>query len=333
MAYGPSTVEEAELGSIHEIKAIRGKHPVTWISVQGLGDVATLRAIADLLDLHPLALEDVVNVHQRAKADYYENRLFLVARVAFLGEELESEQVSFFLGEDFVLSFQEGDRDGLEVIRERIRQGRGRVRNQGADYLAYCLLDAIVDGYYRPLEAFGERLEALEDEVLARPTRKAVTEIHRIKRDLLNLRRVVWPLREMTNDLLRDPIPLITPDTRLYLKDCYDHVVQIIDLLETDREVGSDLMDAYLTASSNKMNEIMKVLAIITTVFMPMSLVAGIYGMNFDPAKSPWNMPELLWHWGYPFALGLMAAVGIGLLALFRWRGWLEPLAPLSGKE
>ncbi len=326
LTFDSESVEEFEVSDPLNLRDVIGQKRVTWINVNGLGDPEMLKTIGEVLSLHPLALEDVVNIHQRPKADLYEDQLFFVVRTVRLEKTLQSEQISLFLGEGYVISFQEGREDRLDIIRERIHQKHGRIRDQDADYLAYALLDTVVDGYYPPIEEYGERLEDLEEQILTSPSRAAVLKIHAIKRELLNMRRTIWPMREMVNDLLRDPIPLISEDTHLYLKDCYDHVIQIIDLVETDRELGSDLMDVYLTAMSNRMNEIMKVLAIITTIFMPMSFIAGIYGMNFDPGRSPWNMPEIEWYWGYPFALFLMASVAFGLMALFRWRGWLDPL-------
>ncbi len=331
LAYDSDSVEEFEVTDPDHLHNVIGKYRVTWVNVNGLGDPETLKKIGKIFNLHPLSLEDVVNVHQRPKADLFGNQLFAVFRSVHFNKQLLSEQISLFLGDGFVISFQEGREDRFDTIRERIHQPNGRVRDQGADYLAYTLLDTVIDGYYPPLEEYGERLEDLEEEILTAPSREAVVKIHGIKQELLTLRRTIWPMRDMLNDLLRDPIPLICDDTRLYLKDCYDHVIQIIDLVETDRELGSDLMDVYLTATSNRLNEIMKVLAIITTIFMPMSFIAGIYGMNFNPQSSPLNMPELEWYWGYPFVLVLMAAMAVGLMALFRWRGWLEPLdAPTS---
>ncbi|MCK6495191.1 magnesium/cobalt transporter CorA [bacterium] len=326
LGYGPDTFHEEEIQDSGRLKSLAATFPVTWISVSGLGDSEVLSHIAQTFGIHPLALEDVVNVHQRPKADMYGDLLFVVMRGVYLDQDLKTEQVSLFLGKNFVLTFQEGHHDSLEVIRERIRLAKGRIRNHKADYLAYSLLDAIIDGYYLPLEVFGERIDHLEDTVLIHPSRQAVLEIHSIKRDLLDLRRAIWSAREMINDLLRDPIPLLSEETRPYLKDCYDHIIQIIDLVETDRELGSDLMDLYLSATSNRLNEIMKVLAIITTIFMPMSFVAGLYGMNFNSERSPWNMPELNWYWGYPIVLGMMGLMAVLLMGLFRWKGWLEPL-------
>jgi magnesium transporter len=209
-------------------------------------------------------------------------------------------------------------------VREHIRNTRGQIREAGADYLAYALLDAMVDSYFPILEEYGERLETLEDAIITRPDHHTVARIHAAKRDLLTLRRAIWPQRETFNTLLRDVIPLITDETRLHLRDCYDHTVRLIDLVETYRELGSDLMDVYLSSVSNRTNEIMRVLTVIATIFIPLTFIAGVYGMNFDPDTSPWNMPELNWYWGYPFALTLMTTVIVGQLVFFWRRGWLR---------
>jgi magnesium transporter len=208
-------------------------------------------------------------------------------------------------------------------VRDRIRKGGNKIRNTGPDYLAYALLDAFIDNYFPFLEQLGERLETLEDEVILRPDTQTITQIHRIKRDLLTMRRAVWPLRDALTSLIRESTPLITDDTRIYLRDCYDHTIRLIDLLETYREIATGLTDIYLSSMSNRLNEVMKVLTIFTAIFIPISFIAGVYGMNFNPNSSPWNMPELNWKWGYPFALALMAAVAIVLLIYFRRKGWL----------
>ena len=206
---------------------------------------------------------------------------------------------------------------------DRIRKSNGRIRERGADYLAYSLLDAVVDHYFPLLEGFGERLEALEDAVVANPSRSLIGDVHRTRRDLLNLRRALWPQREALNQLVRDASPLITDETRLYLRDCYDHTIQLLDLLESFREVAAGMMDVYLSSASFRMNEIMKVLTIIATIFIPLTFIAGVYGMNFDPDVSPLNMPELRWKYGYPASLAIMAAVAGGLLFYFRKKDWL----------
>jgi len=264
-------------------------------------------------------------VPQRPKVERYEDCLFLVARMMSLGERLDSEQISIYLGSGFVLTFQERVGDCLDPVRHRIREGAGRIRSQGADYLAYALLDAVIDHYFPVLEELGERLEALEDEVLRHPSPAVISRIHAAKRDLLALRRVVWPQRESLHWLLREPIPLLAEDTRLHLRDCYDHVAHVMDMVETFRELASGLVDAYQSSLSNRMNEVMKVLTIIATIFIPLSFLAGLYGMNFSAESSPWNMPELRFYFGYPLALALMAVVAGVMLIYFRRKGWIGP--------
>ena len=337
IAYGPDEFLEQPVQELRSLSDLRKKWPVVWVNVDGLGDEKLLRDIGDIFGLHPLALADVTNVPQRAKVEQYGRQLFIVTRMAHAGEELETEQLSLFLGEGFVLTFQERPGDCLDPVRDRIRKSTGKVRTTGADYLAYAVIDAVIDNCFPVLEQYGERIEALEDRVIANPEARLVGYIHAAKRDLLTLRRAVWPQREALNWLLREEFPLITDDTRLYLRDCYDHAAQIIDILETYRELASGLLEAYMSSLSNRMNEVMKVLTIIATIFIPLSFFAGLYGMNFNTDKSPWNMPELSWYLGYPFALMLMAAVAVGMLFYFRRKGWLgargEPPQEPSGQE
>ena len=283
-----------------------------------------------LFHLHPLALEDAVNVHQRSKVDRYGDQLFITARVPADTVGFRTEQVSLFVGKNFVITFLEDPGDCFEPVRRRLRDDEGLIRRRGADYLAYALLDASIDAYFPLLETFGDRLEELEDEVIATPSRTTVGRIHDAKHDLRMLRRAIWPMREAMSQLSRDDTPVIAVETRVYFRDLYDHAVQIIDIVETYRELGSDLNDLYLSALSNRMNEIMRVLTVIATIFMPLSFVAGLYGMNFDTQASPWNMPELHWRYGYPLALATMAAVAFGMLLFFRRRGWLGAQANLS---
>jgi magnesium transporter len=327
LAYGPTEFIERDIARPDELREYLAKWPVCWINVDGLGDAETLSKIAALFNLHPLAMEDVVNVHQRAKVEIYGQTTFLVTHMAAVSEtgtELEVEQVSLFLGQNFVITFQEHPGwDCLDPVRRRIRERATHFRDSGSGYLAYALLDAVIDHYFPVLEAYGERLEALEDRIVRHPERSTVADLHDAKRDLLNLRRSVWPQREALNTLVRDEIPHINGETRLYLRDCYDHAVRIIDLVETYREVCSDLMDLYLSSISNRMNEIMKVLTIISTLFIPLTFIVGVYGMNFSPESSPWNMPELTWRYGYPLCLALLAVISIGQLFFFRHKGWL----------
>jgi magnesium transporter len=260
--------------------------------------------------------------------EQYPAYYFIVARMAETGERLGTEQLSLFLGKNYVLTFQERHGDCFEPVRDRIRKGGNKIRNTGPDYLAYAVLDAFIDNFFPFLEHLGERLETLEDEVILRPDTQTIAQIHRIKRDLLTMRRAVWPLRDALTSLIRESTPLITDDTRIYLRDCYDHTIRLIDLLETYREVATGLTDIYLSSLSNRLNEVMKVLTIFSAIFIPLSFIAGVYGMNFNPSSSPWNMPEVNWKWGYPFALALMAAVAIVLLIYFRRKGWLTSSAP-----
>jgi len=329
MAYGPDRFIEEEVRDVERLSALRGQWPAVWINVDGFGDVQFIARLGEMFHLHRLALEDAVNVRQRAKVDLYENHVFIVARMVGWNGQLGSEQVSLFLGDGCLISFQEGrPGDAFEPVRDRIRKGAGLIRRMGADYLAYSMLDAVIDGYFPVLEELGERLEQLEDEILARPQPRAVARLHAIKRDLLTLRRAAWPLREATNSLVRDENRFIGDETRVHLRDCYDHAVRIIDFVETDRELASDLMDLYLSSVNQRMTEVMKVLTIIATVFIPLTFISSIYGMNFDTARSRWNMPELEWYWGYPFALALMALTAGGLVIYFWHKGWIGSSSP-----
>jgi magnesium transporter len=324
IGYGPNQIFEKDVESADQVAELVGKLPVTWVNVDGLGDAETIKSIGRIFDLHPLALEDVVHVHQRAKVETYDEVLFIVARMASMEDHLETEQISIFLGQNFVITFQEElPGDCLGPVRDRLRGGYSRIRRAGPDLLMYSLLDATIDGYFPVLEEFGNRLAALDEEVAENPSPEVVARVHQLRNELLLLRKSAWPHRDAVNELVREPHPFITDETRLYLRDCYDHTVQIIDVVETYRELCSDLRDYYLAAISQRTNEIMKVLTIIATIFIPLSFIASVYGMNFDTRRSTWNMPELEWVYGYPFALGLMAAVASGLVYFFWRRGWL----------
>jgi magnesium transporter len=288
--------------------------------VTGLADVSIIEAIGDAFDLHDLTLEDVINVYQRPKFEAYEDHAFIVMRMPT--PDNRTEQVSLFLGKGYVLTFQERPGDCFDPVRERIRRAAGRIRGQGAGYLAYALIDAVIDGYFPMIEAIGEDVEELEDDVIGRPAPEQVDRLHHIKRELLMVRRAIWPTRDMVNALIRDGSRHVDESTRIYLRDCYDHTIQLMDIIETYREITSGLLDVYLSSLSTRMNEVMKLLTIIATIFIPLGFVAGLYGMNFDRG-SPWNMPELGWRYGYFFALGVMAAIALGLLFWFWRRGWI----------
>lgn len=323
IAYHGNDFVEKDIDQPQDVAPLLESWPVTWLNVAGLGDAEVIADLGRLFGLHPLALEDVVHVHQRAKVEQYGEHLFVVARMPRENEGLATEQVSMFVGKNFVLTFIEDPGDSFEPVRTRLRGG-GQLREAGPAYLTYSLLDAVIDGYFPVVEAFAERLDKLEDRLTTRPSRRTISEIHAAKHSLRSLRRILWPLREAVNSLIRDPSPLIDADTRVHLRDCYDHLVQIIDLLETYREVCADLTDLYLSSLSTRMNEVMKVLTIIATIFMPLSFITGLYGMNFQTERSPWNMPELTWRYGYFYALGLMSLTVLAMLGYFRRKGWLS---------
>jgi magnesium transporter len=322
MGYGPDQFEELEVATPAELASLRGRWPAVWVNVDGVGDAESIAAIGDMFDLHRLALEDVMNVHQRPKVEEYADYLFAVTRMASLEERVDTEQISMFLGDGWVLTFQERSGDCWDLVRERLRAGRGRMRSQGPDYLFHALIDAVVDHVYPILEEFAARIEVLEEEVIEAPRKELVPVIHAARRDLIALRHVMWPMRDAVGQLYRDESRLVTQGTRLYLRDTYDHTIQIIDLLENFREMASSLMEVYLSSINQRMNEVMKVLTIIATIFIPLTFIAGVYGMNFDPAASPWNMPELEWYWGYPAVMVLMLSIALGLLGAFKRKGW-----------
>jgi magnesium transporter len=324
IVYDRDHIQELPDATEKQLSAAITPARIVWIDVVGLDNLELIERIGSLFNLHPLAMEDVVNTYQRAKAETFSDHLFVATRMPTGdGSTGRTEQLTLFVGKGYVLSFREHPGDWLEPVRHRLRVGRGRIRSAGADYLAYALLDAATDHYFPLLEALGERLELLEDAVTVAPARHQVAEIYAVKHELLSLRRALWPQREMLNGLIRDESSLIAPATKIYLRDSYDHVIQLMDIVETYREIASGLVEIYLSAMSTRLNEIMKVLTVIATLFMPLGFIAGIYGMNFDPAASPWNMPELGWRYGYFFALTLMVVTALGLL-LYLWRnGWI----------
>ncbi|GAB4233281.1 MAG: magnesium/cobalt transporter CorA [Methyloligellaceae bacterium] len=322
IAYGPETIVEEKAVGIEAIGKLRAAGGVLWVSVTGLGDVALIEALGEAFGLHRLALEDVINAHQRPKAEAFDDHVFIVARAPVAGHPGDSEQFCLFVGEDFVLTFQEQPVATIAPVRNRLRQGGGRLRKSGPDYLAYALIDAIIDGYFPLLEHCGDRLEDLEDEIVTAPDQDHVSALHELKRELLMIRRLVWPMREMINSLIRDEQGRFSETTRLYLRDCYDHAIQLMDITETYREIATGLLDIYISSISAKMNEVMKILTIIATIFMPLAFITGIYGMNFD-TSSPWNMPELRYPYGYPVVLLSFVVITGAMLVYFRRKGWL----------
>ncbi|MEO1691434.1 MAG: magnesium/cobalt transporter CorA [Cyanobacteria bacterium J06631_6] len=301
---------------------------VSWVDVKGLGSENILQRLGKVFGLHPLVLEDIVNVPQRPKVEDYPQQLVAITQMVVCkpsGEGFSLEQVSLVVGKNYVLTVQEyPEKDCLRPVRRRIKFNKGSIRDMGADYLAYALWDAIIDGFFPVLEIYGEKIEDLEDEVIFNPSNQSLAKVYQIKRELLALRRAIWPQRNALNTLIRDGSSVIEPEVLVFLRDCYDHTVQIIDIIETYRELASSLTDIYLSAVSNKMNEIMKLLTVISSIFIPLTFIAGIYGMNFDPDVSPFNMPELEWYWGYPLCWTLMLTIAGGLIYFFWRRGWFE---------
>jgi len=319
MHYDDTSVEERSIVDPKELKPYADGRGVSWVDVQGLGDETTLRQIAELFEIHPLALEDVVHTHQRPKTESYPHHQFVVLRMPNVEADsrLDLEQMSIFLAKNHVLTVQERYEDDFGPVRDRIRRGGGPIRVNGADYLAYALIDRIVDGFYPVLEQIGERIEAMESEVLEGSDSSVISRINDLKKELLTLRRAVWPLRDAVSTLIRDPNPYIGDNVRVFLRDVWDHCAQLVDSIETYRDLASGLMNTYLSIVSNRTNEVMKVLTIMASIFIPLTFLAGIYGMNFE------FMPELQWRWGYPVLLGVMTTVGVGLVAYFRRKGWI----------
>lgn len=326
--YEPKMAERVELQSIEECIPFLDSYSVSWIDVNGLGSESILKAMGKVFNLHPLVLEDIVNVPQRPKIEEYEDHLLIITRMIMPDPEeggFITEQVSFILGKHFLLTVQEEPNyDTFNPVRDRIRLAKGMIRQKGADYLAYTLIDTIIDGFFPVLEDYGERLEDLEDEVVLNPSRKTLEKIYTVRRELLTLRRAIWPQRDAINALMREKSSLISEPVRVYLRDCYDHSVQVMDMVETYRELSSSLMDVYLSSINNRMSEVMKILTVVSSIFIPLTFIAGVYGMNFNTEISPLNMPELNAYWGYPICLFIMGTIGFILLFLFWKKGWLE---------
>ncbi|MDP2168483.1 MAG: magnesium/cobalt transporter CorA [Thermodesulfovibrionales bacterium] len=321
MDYDEAGCRETELTGIDECLIFKDRPTVTWINIEGVHDTAVLQKLGECYGIHPLTLEDIMNTDQRPKREDFGSYIYIVLSMLHpsgADNGAATEQVSLILGENFVFSFQEGIKgDAFDPVRERIRSGGGRIRKFGADYLAYSLIDSIVDNYFSVLEGFGERIEALEDELVENPTPATLGHLHAFKREMIFLRKSVWPLREVISGLQRGESPLIRQSTVIYLRDVYDHTIQVIDTIETFRDMLSGMLDIYLSGINNRMNSVMKTLTFIATIFMPLTFIAGIYGMNFS------YMPELQWRWGYPVVLLGMAVAGALMVVYFRKKKWM----------
>jgi magnesium transporter len=321
LRYGPdndlSDLETADLSSCLPFDAA---YPVNWLNISTGKQVGILEGIGSQLNIHPLVLEDILNTNQRPKVEDYGDYLFIeLNMLSWDGEtsRINAEQISLLLGSSYLITFQESEGDVFDSVRKRLREGKSRLSKGGPDYLAYSLIDAVVDNYFIVLEYLGEEIEELEEELVTDPDPDTLHAIHDLKRELIYLRKSVWPLRETISNLERGESRIFQPATLIYLRDVYDHVIQIIDTVETFREMASGMLDIYLSSVSNRMNEIMKVLTIISTIFIPLSFVVGLYGMNFK------YMPELGWKWGYPMVWGVILLSVVGMLIYFKRKKWL----------
>lgn len=323
--YDEDSIYEGRFETFEEAMSHFEPGKVNWLNVDGLSDVDLLRKFGERFSIHPLALEDVLNTTQRPKVERFDDHFFIVSEMIYWENEsrIAVEQLSLFLGEGYVITLQEeGGHDVFEPVRGRLRAGRGYSRRMKADYLAYALLDATVDQFFPVLESVGETIEEIEDELLSKPSRDTLKRLHESKRLLLQLRRASWPQREIFNTLIRDDSGLVCKETQVFLRDCYDHTTQIIDILESYRDLAAGLMDVYLSSLGFRTNEIMRVLTIVTVFFTPLTFLAGVYGMNFD-TKLPLNMPELGWPFGYIYFWGVCAVVILGMFIFFKRKHWL----------
>jgi magnesium transporter len=317
--YNETECREQTVANLADYQTTEGKNKITWLNIDGVHDVNVLNRVERIFALHPLVMEDIANTVQRPKIDEYESYLYLSLRMLSIEAEsflIDSEQVSLVIGDDFLISFQEKSGDVFELIRNRLRQGKGRIRKTGSDYLMYSLLDAIVDHYFLILENLEEHIQQIEEEVGEDPKVSTLEKIHKVKKEIIFLRRSTWPIREIAGKLERLETALISSETKLFLRDLYDHIIQIIEITESFQDIVSSLLDLYLSSASNRMNNIMKVLTLVATIFIPLTFLAGIYGMNFR------FMPELEWRWGYPTLIGIMLAAGVAMVLYFKRKRW-----------
>lgn len=318
--YDSKNVEEKKIECIEDIIPYRDKKTVTWINIDGVHDFKLIEKIGSHFKIHHLLIEDIMNTGQRPKMEDFEDYIFIILKMLDYDKALDVvdvEQVSLIMGDNYVISFQEKKGDVFDSIRERIRSSKGRIRNRGTDYLVYAIMDTIVDNYFVILEELSGRTEEIEEELLQSPTSETLQIIHATKREVVYLRKSVWPLREVLNNMDRIETPLIDESTNIYFRDVYDHTIQVVDVVESVRDMVGGMMDIYLSSVSNRMNEVMKVLTIFASIFIPLTFVAGVYGMNFR------YMPELDWKWGYFSTLGFMVVIGVTMLFYFKRKDWL----------
>ena len=319
--YLGDSFEEREVKSVEEVSHLSKTERISWISIDGIHNIEQIEKIGKQFDIHPLVLEDVLHTTQRPKLEEYENYIFVVVRMFIYNpvtHEIKNEQLSLILGKNYLLTFQEDIGEVFDSVRERLRKGGPKIRSSGPDYLAYALIDAVVDSYFHILEKTGENIEGLEDSLLTNPGKEILHKVHQLRRDLILLRKSVWPLREVLSQMQRNETGMIQSSTEIYLRDVYDHTIQVIDTIESYREMVVGMLDVYMSSLSNKMNEVMKVLTIIATVFIPLTFIAGVYGMNFK------HFPEIHWKWMYPWGFWIFTITAIMLMLLyFKRKNWI----------
>lgn len=320
----PETWETVENATLDDVRADLGKWPVMWLDCAGLADVGLIAEIGKTFNLHVLALEDTVNTGQRPKVDFFENHVFIAMRMIDDVRTGRYEQISIFFSETFVVTFQERSGDPFDPVRKRIEADLpNRLRTRRADYLAYALIDAIVDSYFQPVETTGDKIDDIEDAMLNAPQRHQAQQLHAMKRSSHTLTRALWPLRDALAAIVRTETGCVSQETKIYFNDTLDHTLRLIEMVESQREMITGLIDMHLSLSQARTNDVISFLTIVSVIFIPLTFLAGIWGMNFDPQASPWNMPELKWYLGYPVALGLMAAVAIATVIFFKRKKWL----------
>ncbi|MGA9294276.1 MAG: magnesium/cobalt transporter CorA [Ignavibacteriaceae bacterium] len=323
--YNSGNFSETKVDDLNELEKYRNNSNVTWINVVGLHDINILDKIGIIFNIHPLVLEDILNVSHNPKIEEYDSYLFIVVKMINYidnSNKLDIEQVSLIIGKNYIITFQEKNGDVFDPIRERIRTAKGMIRKYSEDYLAYRILDSIIDNYFSVLECFDDRIEDIEDQILTDPDESSLEEIHHLRKELIKLRRAVSPLREMIFTIEKEKFNLIQKTTFVYLRDLSDHVKQIIDTIENYREFINGLLEVYLSNASHRMNEVVKLLTIISTIFIPLTFIVGIYGMNFRTDASRWNMPELDWAFGYPFVMIMMVVIAVTLIIFFKKKRW-----------
>lgn len=321
LCYSKDDWQEKQCSTVEEVVSQQCTQGITWVHLSGIHRVDIIEKIGMQFNIHPLVLEDIVNANQRPKLEESKDYIYIVLKMIHYGEstqQIEFEQISMIVGSHYIISFQENDNLIFQHIRERIKNTNGKLRTKGVDYLAYALIDCIVDYYYLALEYLGEKIEVLEDQLMVDPGPDVLKEIHTLKTEMLFVRKAIWPLREIINVLVRGDSPLFNHDTLIYLRDVYDHIVQVIDTVEMYRDMVTSMFDIYISSVSYKLNEVMKVLTIIATIFIPLTFIVGLYGMNFK------YMPELEWEWGYPAVLVVMITISIAMVSYFRRKKWID---------